>query len=132
MQKWAPRHTGGLCIDNANLKFSYFKWDQRGRERSQVLLAVPYLITVLNFSAFRTVVDCQQRKTNTNVNRFKEWRAYGCIFTFLTGDSSYVFCNGVLQYFLLLLGLPQFSVNLSAGINSQKYLWFYFADFTVS
>lgn len=71
---------GGLCISHANMKFSLFECDQRKKKGPLVFLIMPYLITVHSFSAVRTVVDCQQTKPNTNMNRFKERRLYGLYF----------------------------------------------------
>lgn len=34
MQKWEPVYTGDLCISNASLMLSCFRWDQKQREGS--------------------------------------------------------------------------------------------------
>lgn len=99
-------YIGGLCISSANLKFSCFKRDQRGREGSWVFLTnvilcySPQVSIVLSKRLWIANKLSQSFfRKRINLNRFKEWTVYGCTFTYdFTGDFYYSFCNIELSF----------------------------------
>lgn len=129
--KMRPDVHWGLCISNANFKFSCFKWDQRGSwvflshvilcystRVSMVLSKQLWIANKLSQSFFRKCVQIW-------IDLKNEW--YMVVLWHMISLVIFLIPSAISSWVLLMLGLPQFSINWSVEINSQKVssVWFH-------
>ena len=127
-------YIGGLCIiSNAKLT-SRFKRDQRGREWSWVLLNN----VILCWSTQISIVLSEWLWIANKISQSFFWKfvqiwtdlkneRYMVVLLHMISLIIFFIPSAKLSWVLLLLGLPQFSINWSVGINSQKVssVWFH-------